>query len=68
MTGYTLINVDEKEKIVGMKAINENDSIDIIFNNRIETILESDLKKSTKIAKGNKIVKCKNGEQIIAVC
>ena len=68
LTGYTLINVDEKEKIVGMKAINENDSIDIIFNNRIETILESDLKKSTKIAKGNKIVKCKNGEQIIAVC
>ena len=37
-----------------------------------KTLTDEDLprieKEMKKIAKGNKIVKCKNGEQIIAVC
>lgn len=65
--GYTLITLDDKEKIAGMKAVDKDDTVDIYFNNRIETINVSDIKEATKLAKGKKTVTCKKGEHIIMV-
>ena len=65
--GYKLINVEDKEKITGMKLCKKDSNVDIYLNNRIETLSIQDFKTSTKIAKGDKLIKCKKGEQIIAV-
>ena len=66
-TTYGLIKLDDKEKIVAIKAVDEDDTVDIMFNNRIETLNVNEIPTTTKLAKGKKLVGCKKGEQIIAM-
>ena len=66
-TGCILINLDNKEKIIGMKAINKDDNVHIFFNNRLVSLDAKDIPTATKIAKAKKIVTCKKGEHIISI-
>lgn len=64
---YSLIKLDGKEKIVSIKPVDEDETVDIMFNNRLETLNVNDIPTMTKIARGKKLVSCKKGEQIIAM-
>ena len=65
--GYRLIPLGNKENIIGMKATDKKDTIDVYLNNRVVTIDSKDIKKTTKIAKGEKVISHKKGETIIKV-
>lgn len=68
-SSYQLITVSDDEDIIGLLPISNSDKkIDVLFNNRIETIKVKDIKATTKIAKGEKLVKVKRGEQILGIC
>lgn len=65
--GTNLITMDDKEKIVGIKSVDEDDSIDVFYNTKVETILVKDIYKGTRKARGKKILPVKRGEHIIMI-
>lgn len=65
--GSNLIRVKDKEKIIGIKTVDDKDTIDFIFNNRTETIKVKEVPKLTLISAGKKIVDIKRNEQLINI-
>ena len=55
------------ENLYALLVIGEASDVDIMFNNRIETLNVNEIPTTTKLAKGKKLVGCKKGEQIIAM-
>jgi Type IIA topoisomerase (DNA gyrase/topo II, topoisomerase IV), A subunit len=65
--GSNLIRMKDNEKIIGIKAVDANEDIDIFFNNKIETINTTDLSELTLLADGKKVIAVKRNEHIITI-
>lgn len=65
--GVNLITLDDKEKIVGVKSVNEDEDIDVFYNTRVETINTKDIFKGTRKARGKKLLKTPRGEHIVSL-
>lgn len=66
--GVLLIGgLNNKENIVGISCCNDGDTIKVYLNTRNDEYSIDDFKELTKMAKGKKLVPCRNNEHIIAI-
>ena len=63
----SLINLENKETLVGIKSVKRDDSV-IVYrkNNEPVTIELKDLKVSTRVAKAEKLIKTPKGDSVLA--
>jgi DNA gyrase/topoisomerase IV subunit A len=63
----SLIGLDKNEILVGISSVSKNDAVMVYRkNSEPEEISLKDIKVSTRIAKGEKIIKTPKGDKVIA--
>lgn len=65
--GITIIGLTNKEQIVGIVSCDEKDTVKVYLNTRTDVYDVSEFKDSTKLAKGKKLIPCRNNEHIITI-
>lgn len=66
--GITLITFNNsKEKIASIISVNDGDDVHVSLNTRTDVFNIDEFKEASKLAKGKKLVPCKNSEHIITM-